>query len=305
MRKPLTLLLWTLVACGGGASGSATDQRSSRFVQQALVHSIQPAQRNGVPVIMVPGANLASSIYLATPDGREGWAQRFAEAGFDVHVINDPNFDWSRGFGDSPFLVPAEGGPASDPTAERAWQRDIWRRWGFGESEGVPYPDTRFPTADFASFEAAYPFPSGAGRSYSDALIALLEEVGPAVLLAHSAGGPRAVTAALARPDLVTGLILIEPTGPPDAGDFPALAGLSMFGVYGDYVDSRNQGNRKIGTEAAAALFASNGGVGDVVSLPDDYGLFGNTHLMMQDDNNGFIADLILAWIDSTLLSSR
>ena len=69
-----------------------------------------------------------------------------------------------------------------------------------------------------------------------------------------------------------------------------------MFGVYGDYISSRNQGPRKTATEEAAALFSMNGGAGAVVSLPDDLGINGNSHLMMQDNNNAFIADLIMNW---------
>jgi pimeloyl-ACP methyl ester carboxylesterase len=115
--------------------------------------------------------------------------------------------------------------------------------------------------------------------------------------MAHSAGGPQAVSAAKARPNLVPALILIEPTSPPDTNDFPVLSGMSLIGVYGDYIDSRNQGNRKIATEAAAALHVQNGGRGEVISLPEELGIFGNTHLMMQDDNSAFIAGLILDWL--------
>ena len=51
---------------------------------------------------------------------------------------------------------------------------------------------------------------------------------------------------------------------------------------------------RKASTEAAAQLFAANGGVGEVISLPEDYGVNGNSHLMMQGRNNAFISDLII-----------
>lgn len=248
---------------------------------------------------MIPGLNLSSYIYVATPDGRTGWAQRFAAKGHDVYVINDPNFDWTKGFGVSPFTVPTAGAPPANPSATRAWQQDIWRRWGFGSSKGQPYPDTRFPTKDFAKFEAGYPFVGKLRRSYPDAVIALLDKIGSAVLLAHSAGGPTALKAALARPKLVPTLVLVEPTGPPTAKDFPALAGKSMLGVYGDYISSRNQTSRKTGTEAAAALFNQNNGVGKVISLPEQQNVKGNTHLLMQDNNSDNIADQIISWLAS------
>lgn len=70
------------------------------------------------------------------------------------------------------------------------------------------YPDARFPTDDVGTFEANYPYVSRAGRSYSDPVIALLDMVGPATLVAHSAGASTAVNAATERPDLVAGFVL-------------------------------------------------------------------------------------------------
>ena len=61
---------------------------------------------------------------------------------------------------------------------------------------------------------------------------------------------------------------------------------------------SLNHVGRKEATEAAAALFEQHGGMGDVISLSEDHDIYGNTHLMMQDDNNELIADLIMDWLD-------
>lgn len=289
-------LILALTPC---ADAWAADEFGSFYINEALVHYIRPENgRQGVSVIMVPGHNLSSSICLSTPDGRPGWAQEFADDGYDVYVINDPDYDFSRGFSVAPFTsVPTLGAPHADPGATLAWQQDIWRRWGFGTSAGNAYPDTRFPTASFSVFASHYPYVSSTGRSYPNAVTALLDMVGPSLLLAHSAGGPTAVSAAKVRSHLVPALILIEPTSPPVAADFPTLAGISLIGVYGDYIDSRNQGNRKLATEAAAVLFSQNGGHGEVISLPEELGIFGNTHLLMQDNNSAFIADLVLDWL--------
>jgi pimeloyl-ACP methyl ester carboxylesterase len=43
----------------------------------------------------------------------------------------------------------------------------------------------------------------------------LLDKIGPAVIVTHSAGGPFAWIAANARPNLVVGLLPVEPAGPP------------------------------------------------------------------------------------------
>jgi pimeloyl-ACP methyl ester carboxylesterase len=310
LKTPLISTLATITIGINALPSWGEDTCGSIYVNQALVHYIRPeTRRHAVPIVAVPGLNLSSYLFVTTPDGREGWAQRFARRGFDFFVINDPNFDFSRGFSVGPFTVPTQGAPPADPVATQRWNRDVWPRWGFGSSEGNPYPDVRFPTAQFSIFKANYPYVSDAGRNYSDAIVALLEMTGPALLMGHSAGGPAAVNAARARPDLVKGFIMIEPTDPPDASDFPVFAGKSMLGVYADYIDSRGQTSRKAATEAAALLFAQNGGVGDVISLPDDLGIHGNTHMMMQDNNNDFGADLISDWlethVDTQLLPAR
>ncbi len=55
--------------------------------------------------------------------------------------------------------------------------------------------------------------------------------------------------------------------------------------------------NGKEATKATAALFREYGGTGQVISLPDDMGIYGNTHLMMQDDNSTFVAEMITSWL--------
>ena len=50
-----------------------------------------------------------------------------------------------------------------------------------------------------------------------DRLVELLDMVGPAVVVAHSAGGPGVFAAVDARPDRVAALIAIETVGPPFA----------------------------------------------------------------------------------------
>jgi hypothetical protein len=53
----------------------------------------------------------------------------------------------------------------------------------------------------------------------------------------------------------------------------------TCLSVYGDYIASRNQTNRKLATEAAAMLFQDAGGISAVVSLPEDSLVFGNSHI--------------------------
>jgi pimeloyl-ACP methyl ester carboxylesterase len=59
----------------------------------------------------------------------------------------------------------------------------------------------------------------------ADRLARLLDRIGPAVLFTHSAGGPAGWLTADARPELVKGIIAIEPIGPAFGG-FPGIGQL-------------------------------------------------------------------------------
>ena len=48
-----------------------------------------------------------------------------------------------------------------------------------------------------------------------DALVALLDKIGPAILLTHSQSGAFGWPVADARPNLVKALVAVEPSGPP------------------------------------------------------------------------------------------
>ncbi len=130
------------------------------------------------------------------------------------------------------------------------------------------------------------------------ALEALLNRVGPSVLLVHSAGGGSGFAVAQTVPDLVERIIAVEPVGAPtDPQTVAEMGGNAPFmGVYGDYVGERGQTSRKEATRTTADLAGETNPASTLLSLPDD-GISGNTHLMMQDDNNGEIADRIITWI--------
>ena len=75
----------------GGRFGGG---QQTQIIEQAPVHYLIPPEdkrRGNLPVVMAPGMGLTSYLYLATPDGRDGWAQIFAKAGHPVYVFDDPN----------------------------------------------------------------------------------------------------------------------------------------------------------------------------------------------------------------------
>jgi len=270
----------------------------SYYTNDALVNFIKSGnKKDSAAIVMVPGLNLSSYIFITTPDDRKGWAELFADSGYDVYMVNDPKYDFATGGIIAPFSVPSKGKPATQGSVQ-AWQSDIWRRWGFGTSQGNPYPDAQFPTDSFADFALNYPYLGTTSDRYENAISAVIDSIKAKVwLLSHSAGTQPAVLAAHQKRAQVNGLILIEPAGPPNSSDFPDFNGLHMFGVYGDYITSRNQTSRKVAVETVSVTFRNAGGISDVVSLPDDSLVKGNSHLMMQDKNSQYVFNIIEHWL--------
>jgi pimeloyl-ACP methyl ester carboxylesterase len=229
---------------GRGAKFPTTGR--STVTGQARITFLKPAHASGVAIVLVPGFGLGSSIYLSTPDGREGWAQAFVRSGHPVYVVDLP------GRGSSAFAIDGINGCLMgatalkcSPAATRLGRTSLeqpWNTWGFGPRYRERYPDSRFPAtlsdelyaqqfgASFEVFvEDGSEGPAVARGEELRALRLLLDRIGPAVLIMHSAAGTAA----------------------------------------------------------------------EFVSLPDDRNIKGNSHLMMQDDNNLVLAGMILAWLGS------
>ena len=295
MFKQIAFLIISLLLAN---KSMAQHTYGSYYTKDALVNFIKSGNKTeNATIVMVPGFNLTSYIFFTTPDDRKGWAELFADKGYDVYMVNDPKYDFATGGILAPFMVPSNGKLAT-PSSVQAWQSDIWRRWGLGNSQGNPYADAQFPTDSFADFALNYPYIGTSSDRYENAISAVIDSIkGKVWLLSHSAGTQPAVLAAHQKRAQMNGLILIEPAGPPDSTDFPDFNGLHMFGVYGDYIASRNQTGRKLATEEVAVLFKGAGGIADVVSLPDDSLVRGNSHIMMQDKNSAYIFNIIEHWL--------
>ena len=118
-------------------------------------------------------------------------------------------------------------------------------------------------------------------------------------MLAHSHGGEVAYRALQARPDLVQGVIGIEPSGFSEAVAPASVAGKPFLFVYGDYLDATPLWQRlcAAGQDYVDSL-ARHGARVDVWRLAEQ-GIAGNSHMPMMDDNSDDIAARIGAWIRS------
>jgi len=103
-----------------------------------------------------------------------------------------------------------------------------------------------------------------------------------------------------ARPDLVRGVIGIEPSGFSTEVIAHCVADKPFLFVYGDYLDATPLWEKLTATGAAYAEdLARQGGRVQTWRLAD-MGIAGNSHMPMMDDNSDDIAARIGAWIRDT-----
>jgi pimeloyl-ACP methyl ester carboxylesterase len=275
------------------------------------------------PIVLVHGGGFQGTEWLETPDGRPGWAQRLVENGYAVIVVDRP------GHGRSP-LHTAIVGPMGPPFPYEGCRAIYFPADASGAHTQWPFaPDD---AAAMDSFIAGYgPLPANLAASEdmdADRLARLLDRIGPAILLTHSASGPSGWLAADRRPGLVVAIVSIEPMGPPFA-DIPnigpldwglAAAPLSFDPPRASPREVRDANLESLRLPALAGLpivvvtaeaskFAAasmpivehllaGGAAAELLHLPD-YGVRGNGHGLIYEKNSDEALQPVLAWLDS------
>jgi len=169
------------------------------------------------PIIMIHGTAQTSTNFMGTPDGRAGWAQNFLARGYRVYVVDQVGRGKS---GADPqiygpymrFSVEQEESLFTAPEKYKLWpQATLHTQWPDGPGvSGNPAFD-QFYASQVESIASTVKteelmFPAD---------VALLEKIGPAIVLTHSQSGVFGFKLADARPDLVKAHIAVEPNGPP------------------------------------------------------------------------------------------
>jgi pimeloyl-ACP methyl ester carboxylesterase len=190
------------------------------MVGQMYVEVMLPAEpRHPYPIVMVHGGFQTGTNFTGTPDGREGWAQYFVRRGYGVYIVDQVargrSPDWNAHHG------PVEGSVQrpletfenrfTAPAAYASWPQAKLHTQ-FPGSGRMPDPlFAQFHASQYPSL-ASYPKQQELNRN---ALVALFERIGPAILLTHSQSGAFGWTVADAHPELVKAIVAMEPNGPP------------------------------------------------------------------------------------------
>jgi len=265
-----------------------------------------------IPVVLSPGFGLPGHLYLETVDGRRGWAYAFLDQGWRVFIV-DRAHTARTGFDVTAFNDVREGRAAAStqPLLMHWLEEQIWTRWGFGPGHGEAFADGQFPvkaieqlTASFTAVPVSEAPLREQARGNVPALIAMLERVGPAVLVTHSASGLDGFAVATRHPELVRALVAVEPVGC-DADDADALRAVPVLSVFGDHLEVREQMRPRMRQcQALAARISAAGGIGAVLDLPA-LGVRGNSHIMMSDRNSDEIVARIIDWLRALVYGHR
>ncbi|MCB9048731.1 MAG: alpha/beta fold hydrolase [Lewinellaceae bacterium] len=276
-----------------------------------------PENPRKLPLVFWHGIGLFSKTWETTPDGRDGYQNIFLRRGFGVYLMDQPR----RGNAGRSSVE-----ATITPTPDEQFWFNVFRI-------GV-WPDY-FPGVQFSKdpealnqyFRQLTPNIGPIDVNVNvDAVSALFDKIGPAILVTHShAGGMGWLTAVKNKE--VKAIVSYEPgsgflfpegevpapiassAGPLEAvgvsmDDFSKLTKIPVIIYYGDYIPDTPDPNP--GTDGwrvrleMARLWRDavnrHGGDVTVVHLPE-IGIKGNTHFPFSDLNNLEIADLMSEWL--------
>ena len=296
-----------------------TYQRGPMFVAwEAPEQVTQPH-----PIVLVHGGAMQGTEWLDTPDGRPGWAQRLVEAGYAVFVIDRPTQ------GRSPFhpdVIGAMGVPFPYEEGEEVF---------FPPKAATTHTQFPFDPTDDAALDAFIapfgPLPADLAASQemdADRLAQLLDRIGPAIIVTHSASGSAGWLVADQRPKLVAAIVTVEPMGPafaktphigaldwgltaapitydppranpaevraadPSTLRIPALAGVPVAVVSGETsVQSKY-------APAMVEFLRTAGAAAELLHLPD-HGVYGNGHGLIYEKNSDQTLQPVLLWLEA------
>jgi pimeloyl-ACP methyl ester carboxylesterase len=184
---------------------------------QVYVEVLTPREpRHPFPLVLIHGAAQTATNWMGTPDGRPGWADFIVGQGYTVYMIDQPargRSAWQPDVDGKLTAFPAERIERlfTAPETLGNWpQAKKHTQWPGSGRIGDPVFDAFYATqvAYLADTVETQRLNKAAGA-------ALLDRIGPAIVLTHSQSGLFGWLIADARPNLVKAIVAVEPAGPP------------------------------------------------------------------------------------------
>lgn len=285
------------------------------------------------PVILIHGGGGQSLDWISTPDGRPGWRTLLLQQGYEVYIVDRPGHGRSPSFDQdrtSDILPPAVETLGTLFAGQDNPEHTQWP--GAGDENDLALAQLLASQGAMTELSIDHQLMQQHG-------VELLERIGRSIIITSSAGGPSGWLMADTRPDLVAGVIALEPLGP--SGAFPLTWGLAATPMnYQPDTDTNgiqlvstltelsseplrlqpeparqlpNLADLPIAVVSSDQSFTQTMDLGTIAFLEQagckkaeliklaDHGLQGNGHLMMIERNNAEVLDLLLQWIDNNI----
>lgn len=335
-QKPLTIARQGNFSVGGKILQRSGKYDNSKFVgwatqdetgQQAHVdHAFVdfqiPVNANPTPLVFVHGYGGSGVCWEMTPDGREGFSTLMLRHNYPTYVMDLPG----RGRAGRTSAT-----TTVKPLADEMFWFDIWRIgiWP-NYNKGVQFKTDSAYLSQF--FREMTPDLSDHQQDIPT-INALVDTLGSAILVTHSAGGFPGWMVAMQNPK-VKAVAAYEPgvyvfpegevpakidglTGgtegiPVPMEQFKRLTQMPIVMYFGDYIPetpSKNLGDEnwrvrlQMGRKFVDCI-NKHGGNARLVELPKE-GVYGNTHFLMQDLNNDVLADMFAQWLQQNGLDKK
>lgn len=284
-----------------------------------------PQHPRALPLVFWPGGGQTGTSYETTTDGREGIQTIFLRRGFSTYVIDQPRRGRAALSTVGTTTTPTPG----DQDNFTGWRLGVWPNF---------FPNSQFPEAKQGINSPALNqfFRWGVQDTgpqdinvVTDAVAALIQQIGPCILILHSASGVLGWTTAMKAPN-VRAIYGFEPGGgnpdyafpvgqvPPTLGsgptlltpnvvplsDFLKLTKIPIRMQFGDGLSESSSPyprvqiwlNRLKMAKEMVATINGHGGSATLLHLPD-IGIYGNCHFAFADANNLQIADIFSQWM--------
>jgi pimeloyl-ACP methyl ester carboxylesterase len=225
------------------AGGRYDEEHPNRHIigQMYVEYQIPARVTRPYPMLIVHGGGQTGAGWRSTPDGREGWSQYFLRRGYAVYVVDQ------IGRGRSPY-TPEVYGPMDSQSLpylmEKFTTQERYTHWPQA-ARHTQWPGKGEPGDPAFDQYWASDAPAMTNRIIEsngnvDALVALLDKIGPVVLLVHSQSGALAWPLAQRRPNLVKAIAAAEPSGPP-VHQIVVKSSAQRFGVGWDEAWKQNE----------------------------------------------------------------
>jgi pimeloyl-ACP methyl ester carboxylesterase len=317
----------------GAERASVNGATVSSGEQMYVWYQVPADVKKPYPIVLVHGGGGQGTDYLGTPFGAPGWATYLLQEGYAVYVVDRP------GLGRPPFY-PQLLGEIGEPLSYEQVM-DVFTAMRHAEHpHAYAHFHTQWPGSGMIGDPALDQFMAGTGPSMPDRERSfavwryrgseLLDRIGPAVMMTHSAGGPFGWLTGDARPQWLKALVAVEPAGPvgaPLTYDPPVLSMEEIKTVMHtpsepnvnpyplqaapvrDLVNLKKVPMTVVLSEASSFNLVSPGTVAylqqagcnvELLRLAD-HGVHGNGHFMMMEKNNREALQPILDWLDATV----